>query len=320
MALIRQRHLVKLVREVDVFIARELAAELAKEEGFDAYDRSDIETAVSELCSNAIKYGERGWASLRLDDRGFEAAITDEGPGLGEAPPKSGLGVGLAGAKRLMDSMTIEQLPAGTRIRVTKHHPARLPSSAEWSVDAVARLRVGSSVSGDRFLAREDRGVLRVALVDGLGSGEHAAAAAIAVIDSLAASGPAEPLQEGVRRAHRAAAATRGAVALVVRVDPGRGVVEHVGIGDVSGVIGPGREPLMSRPGVLGIDEPPIELCATRWTPGSRLVLWTDGIGRPDEDDLDIDDGDVDKAEEVALRRGTERDDGTLLVASRRTR
>ena len=141
-------------REVDIYVARELATRMAADVGFDQYACADIETAISELCSNAIKYGGGGWASLRVSVEGLNAVVTDEGPGI-EAPPgkKVGLGVGLEGAGRLMDTLEVRQLERGTQVAMSKIHPNGPRQIGVMGGRRRRRANRGQTVSGDRWWA-----------------------------------------------------------------------------------------------------------------------------------------------------------------------
>ncbi|MGH3649757.1 MAG: ATP-binding protein, partial [Acidimicrobiia bacterium] len=228
--------LVQLTREVDTFIARELATQMAEVAGFDSYQCADIETAVSEICSNALRYGDRGWAALTVGSNGFVASITDEGPGFGTpVSVRTGLGVGLEGARRLMDELTIEDLAQGSRVTIKKarrsaDHPQEASSS--WELSVVNRLKKGNSTSGDMWWCRQDAATITVAVVDGLGSGPQAEAASETIVAALEESAPTAPLDRLLESAHEAARPTRGAVGVVARIDGS--TIEYCGVGDVS--------------------------------------------------------------------------------------
>ncbi|MGH8872578.1 MAG: ATP-binding protein [Acidimicrobiia bacterium] len=320
MALIREHQLVRLLREVDVFIARELAGQMAEGGGFDSYQSADIETAVSELCSNALRYGRRGWAILRISPIAFEAVITDEGPGFESAPEtKSGLGVGLAGAGRLMDHLSIQPMPVGSRVTIKKQRPeadSSLGSSYEWEMSVVNRRRTGRSVSGDKWHALPHEDTLTVVVVDGLGSGERAAEASTVVVDNFIAQEQASPLDEMVVSFHDAARETRGVVGMITRINGPE--LEYCGFGDVGGRVEPAGETLILQHGILGVEITEPVVRRLPWAKGSRLALWTDGL-RPPVDVLShVPDGPEldDWIDDLALGHGTELDDGLLLLAT----
>lgn len=110
--------------ELDVMRARHLVSVLLERESIDAPDQTRVLTALSEVASNALRYGERGvvcaWVTT-LERPTQERAITltikvaDEGPGIPDLDwaltdhNSSGgtLGLGLSGAKRLIDRLDI---------------------------------------------------------------------------------------------------------------------------------------------------------------------------------------------------------------------
>ncbi|MFP3913935.1 MAG: ATP-binding protein [Actinomycetota bacterium] len=310
-------HVVLLEREADVYVAAEQAASVAEEAGFDRYARADIETAVSEICSNVVRHAEGGWLAIRLRAGGFEVAATDRGPGFG-APPRgrAGLGIGLEGARRLMGSLEVESIPGGSRVTATRPLPSHPPSPSwgPWAVSVVYRARAGEAVSGDAARVETVGDELRIGLADGLGSGVHAARTARAVLAGMElphARGPAAALEA----AHRASGHTRGAAAAVVFLQPdGQGVFS--GLGDVSGIAA-GSGELRARPGMVGHGRPdPVDV-PFRVEAGGSVLLWSDGIHRPllrgraDSRGFSLHHEDVEMA---VLELGSPRQDGTLLA------
>jgi signal transduction histidine kinase/CheY-like chemotaxis protein len=136
--------------ERDVVIARRRAWEIAEQLGFDPQDRNRIATAVSEIARNAYNYAGGGAAtfSLLTDPQHSALVITiiDRGSGIrnldeimaGRYQSLTGMGIGIIGARRLMDGFDINSTPKkGTTIRLLK----RLPASARHlSREAVSQL------------------------------------------------------------------------------------------------------------------------------------------------------------------------------------
>ena len=120
--------------EQDIVIARQRAREVAKSMGFGMVDQSRIATAVSELARNVVRYatGSRGDAYIRSlsgDRSGIEIVVADQGPGIANIDEAlkdgftsgTGMGMGLPGARRLMDEMTIDSVPGeGTVVTIRK--------------------------------------------------------------------------------------------------------------------------------------------------------------------------------------------------------
>jgi len=115
-----------------IVAVRQKVRELASSMGFGAVDQTRIATAVSELARNIYQYAGKGMVtifSLEGDRKGIRIVCKDDGPGIadieramtdGYSTTKS-LGLGLPGAKRLMDEFHIESEPSkGTKVTITK--------------------------------------------------------------------------------------------------------------------------------------------------------------------------------------------------------
>ncbi len=119
--------------EGDLVLARKAVRDAATALGFGITDVTRIVTAASELTRNIYQYAGRGvirWQALNVHGRvGIELTFEDRGPGIpnvGQAMEAGyttgkGLGLGLPGAKRLMDEMTVaSQIGMGTTVQVRK--------------------------------------------------------------------------------------------------------------------------------------------------------------------------------------------------------
>lgn len=119
--------------EGDIVTVRKVVRAVSRALGFSDTDVTRIVTAASELARNVDRYARRGemhWSVVEDDGRTcLELVFDDEGPGIPDieqamAPGYStirGLGLGLPGAKRLMDEMDIRSaVGKGTRVTVRK--------------------------------------------------------------------------------------------------------------------------------------------------------------------------------------------------------
>ena len=119
--------------EEDVVYARQAVRSWAVEMAFSLVDQTKLVTAASELARNTIVYG--GGGVLRLEQvedgarRGLRLHFEDQGPGIADVERAmqdgytsgGGLGLGLGGARRLVNEFHIESAPGqGTRITVVK--------------------------------------------------------------------------------------------------------------------------------------------------------------------------------------------------------
>lgn len=124
---------VPIDRDGDIVAARQKARELAIQVGFSGSDLTLIATAISEVARNIVVYASRGEIVLSAvqngSRRGVLVVARDQGPGIpdieramrdGYSTGKS-LGLGLPGAKRLMDEFEItSEIGKGTTITMRK--------------------------------------------------------------------------------------------------------------------------------------------------------------------------------------------------------
>ena len=122
-----------LRNEHDIVLARQQVRRLTQELGFSLVDQTKMVTAASELARNALIYGNGGvLRSETLTDgvrRGLRLHFIDEGPGIPDLTRAmtdgwtsgKGLGLGLSGARRLVNEFDIETaVGRGTRVTVTR--------------------------------------------------------------------------------------------------------------------------------------------------------------------------------------------------------
>ncbi|MGH9488624.1 MAG: anti-sigma regulatory factor [Terriglobales bacterium] len=117
----------------DVLTARQRGRTLGESVGFVSTDLTLIATAISELARNIVLYAREGEIELRLlaEERraGLMIVARDDGPGIADLnlamedgySTSGGLGLGLPGVKRLMDTFEIISHPGqGTTVRIAK--------------------------------------------------------------------------------------------------------------------------------------------------------------------------------------------------------
>ena len=132
MALLRRDEL-PVRQEDDVVRVRKVVRQWAVELGFSLVEQTKIVTASSELARNTVIYGGGGVVRLEAHNdsnrRGLRLTFEDRGPGIADIPQAlkdgyttgTGLGLGLGGARRLMDEFDISsETGKGTRITVAK--------------------------------------------------------------------------------------------------------------------------------------------------------------------------------------------------------
>lgn len=136
---------VNIVEALDVFVARWSAEKLAISIGFPAAARMEIAIVVSELATNILKYGVRGWMVMeRTHDEtlgpGIEIIAEDQGPpladlatavrdGFGDRGPldptrqigRGGIGAGLGAIIRLTDTFEYHASPTHKTFRTVRY-------------------------------------------------------------------------------------------------------------------------------------------------------------------------------------------------------
>jgi serine/threonine-protein kinase RsbT len=117
----------------DVVRVRQVARELSVAAGFSLVDQTKMVTAASELARNTLEHGGGGTARLELLEdgvrRGVRLVCEDRGPGIPDVAAAlrdgyttaNGLGLGLGGARRLVNEFDIDSRPGeGTRVTITR--------------------------------------------------------------------------------------------------------------------------------------------------------------------------------------------------------
>jgi serine/threonine-protein kinase RsbT len=119
--------------EHDIVLARQLVRKLTQELTFSLVDQTKMVTAASELARNAYTYGRGGtmhWEIVQRESRrGLKLLFADEGPGIPNLElamtdgwtSGNGLGMGLTGAKRLVNEFELDsKVGGGTRVTITR--------------------------------------------------------------------------------------------------------------------------------------------------------------------------------------------------------
>jgi len=121
--------------EHDVVAARQRARQIAALLDFDAQDQTRIATAVSEIARNAFTYAGGGTVEFLVDGKTspqiFVVRVSDRGPGIadlarvldGQYQSATGMGLGIMGARRLMDHFSIDSSARGTVVSLKKICP-----------------------------------------------------------------------------------------------------------------------------------------------------------------------------------------------------
>jgi len=117
----------------DIVKVRQLVRDWAIAMGFSLVEQTKMVTAASELARNALDYGGGGKVELEVLQnelrQGLKLTFADQGPGIADLEQAlkdgfttgSGMGLGLGGAKRLVNEFEIDSAPGrGTKVSITR--------------------------------------------------------------------------------------------------------------------------------------------------------------------------------------------------------
>ncbi|HWF27198.1 MAG TPA: SpoIIE family protein phosphatase [Mycobacterium sp.] len=203
------------------------------------------------------------------------------------------------------------------------HEHGRL-GPIEWA--RAGRPLPSEHTSGDQGIAVDINGDAALfGVIDGLGHGPAAAAAALRAIDALNRA-RTERIEVLVQLCHRVLAGTRGAALTLARVDFAASTLTWTGVGNVTANLvakdAAGihiRSSARLAAGIVGYRIPeirPAQVISIR--AGDLLVLATDGIDEEHLDHLDFAASATGIAEEILGKYAKESDDAMVLAARHR--
>ena len=124
---------VRIQTSADIVAARQQGRALASQAGFSHSNLTIIATAISEIARNIVEYATEGEVIIALindaSKKGVEIVAADQGPGIADVSTVmrdgystgKGLGIGLPGARRLMDEFEIaSEIGKGTTVTMKK--------------------------------------------------------------------------------------------------------------------------------------------------------------------------------------------------------
>jgi len=272
--------------------SRRLATDVARLEGFSEQEISNAAIVASELASNLSKHAKRGELHIlplsRCEGAGIEMVSVDHGPGFTnlsdsmiDGHSSTGTsGTGLGAVRRLSDQFDVHSVRDSGSVLISRMFSrAAERKQRNFEIGVVGRPLRGETASGDGWAVRFEGGSLLVLVVDGLGHGLMANAAANAAVESFENSketGP-ELLLRGI---HQAARGTRGAAVAVVRIDSDAGEIRFAGLGNISGVVvtGTRTQSMVSHYGTAGHEGRIMREFVYPWSRESLLVMHSDGL------------------------------------------
>jgi anti-sigma regulatory factor (Ser/Thr protein kinase) len=122
---------IRIHTSADIVVAREQGRALASQLGFSHSNLTIIATAISEVARNIVDYAKDGTVIITLITEaareGVEIIASDAGPGIADVATvmrdgfSTGPGIGLPGARRLMDEFAIvSSVGQGTTVTMKK--------------------------------------------------------------------------------------------------------------------------------------------------------------------------------------------------------
>lgn len=270
---------------------RRAAERLAVELGMPERRGADLAIVVAEAAGNLAKHAEQGVLLVRTvradGEAGVEIVAIDRGPGIrdvafsiGDGHSTTGtLGIGLGAIIRQASWSDLHSVPGRGTVLAVQVWPTTAPREVVWAAGLI-RPMTGEPVSGDGYAVREVDGRRQVLVVDGLGHGRPAAAAAheaVRVFESCPAAPPATVLEA----LHKQISHTRGAAAAVAELDREAGVVRYAGLGNITGTIfgaDGGRRGMVSLPGIAGHQRRQIREYDYPLAPGAVVLMHSDGV------------------------------------------
>jgi anti-sigma regulatory factor (Ser/Thr protein kinase) len=279
--------------------ARRVATALAEDLGFDATRAGEVAIVVSEVARNLAIHargGELFLSTVRNADGlgGLDVLALDTGPGMDNVPrclddgysTAGTAGIGLGAIARLSSSFDVCSTPGSGTVLWAQLLPRpatcgfHRPATPRVEVGVVCVPKPGQLACGDGFAIREDERRVQVLVVDGLGHGDPARAAAREAIRVFNEQ-PDLPPDELIHRMHGALRATRGAAVALAEIRLATREIAFVGIGNVAALVvdpaGNARN-MVSHNGTVGHQLRKVQLFTYAFPEPATLLMHSDGL------------------------------------------
>ena len=290
----RAQRLIHVNAPADVGEARRQGIALANLLAFDAESTGQLALGITEAGTNVVKHARDGMVLLRAlghsGEWAVEALVLDRGAGIRDLAlsmrdghSTAGTpGGGLGALSRMTQALEVFSLPGkGSALRFEiRSRAISPPPPAAVLVGAVCVPKPGESACGDAWTLVEERGRYVLAVIDGLGHGIHAAAAAHIAIDVTQRHASHSSAAEMMQRLHAALRSSRGAAGAVAVLEPGRESGTFCGIGNISCTLRTRRETrkLVSHNGILGHRSRSTHEYAFAFPADGTLIAHSDGL------------------------------------------
>lgn len=228
-------------------LVRSELRKMAQSAGFTGHRLGEIEIIIAEITSNLVKHAIKGGIILSRvishPEKGIELIAIDNGPGMrmptkmmedGQST-KSTLGQGLGAIRRLSDLFDMYTLRTWGTIVLSRTYIKKGVKNSRYSfeLNGIRVAKKEESKCGDAWSIRETDKILKLALIDGLGHGNSANAAAMVAVNTLVTNPANNPVDE-LRNLHDTLKKTRGAVVNVAHFDKKNKQLYYSGVGNIS--------------------------------------------------------------------------------------
>ena len=274
--------------------ARRAAVALAERLGFDETAAGRVAIVATELAGNLARHAVDGTLLVRAVDggtTGVELVAVDRGPGLADVARSLTDGVstgatpgtGLGAARRQSDEFDIHSAPGEGTVLLARLWRSRQRPDAVLDIGVVCLAVAPEAEPGDGWAVAPGPARSALLVVDGLGHGPSAAAAAQAAVEAFRRAPNRTPI-ELVEALHPALRRTRGAAAAVLELDREQRVVRYAGVGNIAASITSAGESglvsrsLVSMPGTLGHSVRKFHDFEYPWPSGATVVMHSDGL------------------------------------------
>ncbi|MBA9078469.1 MULTISPECIES: SpoIIE family protein phosphatase [Rufibacter] len=283
-------------------IVRRDIGKIAEAVGFTEAEVGRVSLVVTEMSTNLLKHVGSPGGELLVKPIcqengsvcGIELLCLDNGPGMSDPQRMmedgvstfGSMGQGLGAIKRQSDFFDIySQRSTGTVILSRIYKKGKAPKVAArneqgFEIGSIMVPKPGEKVSGDGWSLRLSYKGAYLIVLDGLGHGENAHAAAQSAVQSFQQQPKVAP-SDMLRGVHAAIKKTRGAVGAIAHWNAETRSLAFCGIGNISGrLIGASQaKNLLSYNGTLGMNVPnTINDQQQTWERGQMIILHSDGL------------------------------------------
>ncbi len=287
-------HEVRIEEESGVGEAKRRAAALCRTLGLGETASGRVAIVVTELATNQLKHAGGGELLIRSvvwpEGAGVEVLALDRGPGIQDitGSMRDGYstagspGNGLGAVRRLSTTFDVyapAALGAAVFSRIWERPPPRSLPRRLLTVGAVSTPHGDEDVCGDAWAVHQSADRATILVVDGLGHGPDAHAAALKAVAAFRERPDLPPteqmatLDEALRRSRGAAAAAAGIMPLV-------GVVHYAGLGNIAARIhgGESARTLVGSDGTAGTQSRTARQTTYPWPGDAMIIVHSDGV------------------------------------------